>query len=118
MGSGFGLRRTQPRTAPPRGLFLFLAAGSLAAAYGSQLRRGGSARPLAIPGSRGATCIARLGHPIFRVHPRHARSVVQARLSAETPQEAAVLAMGRVPRAARCTGHAVHLRAGTTAGPP
>ena len=54
--------------------------------------------------------------PYVVFYPRHARPLLQARVSAEAHQEMALLGSVRVPGAARCLSRAVHLDGGERAG--
>src|SRR5262252_8779698 len=65
-------------------------------------------RPVAIPWVRSQARAARQYDAVLRVHARHARSVVQARISAQAREEVALLAVGRISRAAGCPRRAVH----------
>ena len=59
-----------------------------------RLRRGDRQRPLAVHRLRRVARLAAVADALFRLHARHARSVVQAPLSAQAPEEMAVLALG------------------------
>jgi asparagine synthetase B (glutamine-hydrolysing) len=75
-----------------------------------ELRCGDRAGCLAIQQLRRVASVARDCDALLRVHARDARSVVQAHLPAEAHQEIALLAVGRIPRAARCRCGALHVR--------
>ena len=84
---------------------------SVAAGESHALRRRGRPRRVAVLRIRGLARHRR-ARALCRLPPRNARSLLQTRISRQTPEEVALLAPGGVLGAARCVARALHLRGG------
>src|SRR5208283_6024433 len=100
-----------------RKIRIFQTLGAVAARECQQLRCSDRQWPLDLQQLRNMACTPRRAYSVHGFYPWHAGPLVQTAIPAETPEEVAVLAMGRVPRAARCERGSVYLRRGASSGP-